>query len=91
MEWLRVAILGGGVCLLPTAALADESVNLDHARAEAREGAEANGLPTRDNPEGPPDHARAEGRGAPRDFVPKSERGGSTDHATAESRGAATE
>jgi hypothetical protein len=87
-EWLRAAILGASVSLLPAAALADEGAKPDHARAEARSGAETS-VPTTEKTEGALDHEEAEARGAPRDSVPGPELAGATDHATVESRGAA--
>jgi hypothetical protein len=89
-EWLRAATLGGGLCLLPAAALAAAGAAPDHAQAEAR-GVRESTVPTAETTEGaPPDHARAEARGAARDVVPAAERSGATDHETVESRGAAT-
>jgi hypothetical protein len=87
-EWLRAAILGGGVCLLSTGALADEGALPDHAQAEARSGA-GTSVPTAEKTEGAPDHQEAEARGASRDAVPAAELAGAPDHATVERRGAA--
>jgi hypothetical protein len=87
-EWLRAAIVGGSVCLLPAAtALAEDGP--DHAQAEARRGTESR-APATERTEGPPDHAQAEARGASPDAVPGPDRAGATDHATVESRGATT-
>jgi hypothetical protein len=87
-EWLRAAILGGGVCLLPAAALADEGARPDHAQAEARRGAETV-VPTTERTAGALDHEEAEARGGSPDAAPGPELSGATDHATVENRGAA--
>ncbi|HVU50932.1 MAG TPA: hypothetical protein VHL80_09620 [Polyangia bacterium] len=87
-EWLRAAILGLGVCLIPAAALADDGATPDHAQAQAGTGAD-NRAPTAERTEGAPDHTQAEARGGSGDVVPGAERAGTTDHATVESRGAA--
>jgi hypothetical protein len=94
--WLRTAILGGGVCLLPAAtALADPAATAltdngpDHAQAEARKGA-GTGVPAAERTAGTPDHQQAEARGASGVVVPEGEQqAGVPDHATVESRGAA--
>ena len=94
-EWLRAAILGGSVCLVPAATalavpaeapLADNGP--DHVQAEARQGA-GTSVPAAERTAGTPDHQRAEARGAAGVVVPEAERAGVPDHATVESRGAA--
>jgi len=86
-EWVRAAILGAGICLIPAAAAADDGAAPDHAQAQARTGAELR-VPTTEKTEGALDHEQAQARGASRDEVPPPV--GPTDHATVENRGAAT-
>jgi hypothetical protein len=86
-EWMRAAILGAGICLIPAAAGADEGATPDHAEVQARTGAELR-VPTTEKTEGALDHEQAQARGASRDQVLVRE--GPTDHVTVQSRGAAT-
>ena len=86
-EWMRAAILGAGICLIPAAALAEDGAVPDHAQAQARTGAELR-VPTVERTEGALDHEQAQARGAPRDEVPAPV--GPTDHTTVQNRGAAT-
>jgi hypothetical protein len=85
-EWMRAAILEAGVCLIPAAALAEDSTVPDHAEAQAGTGAELR-VPTAEKTEGAPDHEQAQARGASPDDVRTPV--GPTDHATVQSRGAA--
>jgi hypothetical protein len=85
-EWMRAAILGAGICLIPAAAGADEGAAPDHEQVQARTGAELR-VPTTEKTDGALDHEEAQARGASRDEVPARE--GPTDHATVQSRGAA--
>jgi hypothetical protein len=87
-EWLRVAILGGGVCLISATALAEGDGVPDHAEVQARHGADVRAAAL-ESDERVPDHAQAEARRASPDAVPGPERTGATDHETVQSRGAA--
>jgi hypothetical protein len=94
--FLRAAVFGGSIGLLPSVALAgggtsDEAKppSPDHAQAEARGGAETT-VPAAERTDRIPDHAQAEARGRAADVVPAAERTSPADHATVESRGADT-
>jgi hypothetical protein len=86
-EWVRAAVLGAGVCLIPAAASADQGAAPDHAQVQERTGAELR-VPTTEKTKGALDHEQAQARGASRDDMPVRE--GPTDHTTVQNRGAAS-